>query len=65
MVKEGQNSDTLYIIQKGVCEMFKKSTTKDNMGFTKIISERIMDMTPGSVFGEITLLFDKPSTYTV
>lgn len=53
ILKQGEVSDGIYVLQKGVVEVFK-----DDMMLNVL-------MYPGTVFGEIGELLDKPRTCTV
>eukprot|EP00913_Durusdinium_trenchii_P002475 g2287.t1 len=56
IIKEGEVGDKLYIIERGVCEVLKKLNGRE---------VTVGQLSKGSFFGEIAVLYDMPRTATV
>ena len=59
IIKENEKSDTIYIIKSGQCAMFKYIETKDNLGIPRQKHEKIINLEPGTIFGEDTMILGK------
>ncbi|KAF7456640.1 cAMP-dependent protein kinase regulatory subunit [Cryptosporidium felis] len=57
IIKQGDNGDKLYIIEKGQVECYKTTTTEPRL--------HLCDLHPGDAFGELALLYNCPRAASV
>jgi len=58
VIKQGDDGDFLFVIDKGVCNCYKKFPNEDE-------EKMVKECNPGDVFGELALLYNMPRAASV
>ncbi len=61
IVTEGEQSDSIYLIEKGCVRVLGKVALKED----RQVQPGVCDLGPGDVFGELSLFDDEPRSATV